>query len=711
MEKARADIKGGKQAAVKPGPLNPIAKISEWRDAALADAGDDVSKIQRIEDAYQRQVDAIPISPVARSQDANPSITATIQKAINAVKSQVRRELKGSTIETARKTLSDLAEKTAAQASSVNARAALRASKAFGSDVADDAAEEILESLRSTVDGTAINANSLEDLDIGAIRQAFNDSLGTVRDGIRKTFDDGVGVSAENAGKKAAASSDDDVLSKLFIPEQVADDLVSYTGAMSKSPALAGFENAIDRFLGHWKAAMTIDWPAFHSRNYVSGQVYNFLSGAWSFASHAASWKLVLGKNANGLQKIKEFSTLTDAQASRKLREELFVNDVANHDHGMHFIPELASKQKGLLGQSPVFRGPGVDTTRLERANPLNLEAFAPHRIGQDAARFTEGLNRVTPYIELRKKGWTPQAAAKRVNEIQVNYKSSAVADKLMGRLFPFWKFSKGMVPFTLKELGQKPGGGIAQTMRAANRARGTDELTPDYVADTTSIPLGKLPDGSNRYITGLGLPFEDVFSLVNANDPQSSGREVLSRMNPLIKGPAELFTGQSFFQKGPIGGRPIEDLDPTIGRTLSNIGQLAKDPKRILFGGEHESVDPVQTSRLAEFVLSNSPLSRATTTARVASDPRKGLGAKAANLLTGFKVADVSPASQDALLREEAAKAMKRLGGKSFTRTYIPKDRREKMSPEAQLDALLLDSLMSELARRAKERKAARTR
>jgi len=175
---------------------------------------------------------------------------------------------------------------------------------------------------------------------------------------------------------------------------------------------------------------------------------------------------------------------------------------------------------------------------------------------------------------------------------------------------------------------------------------------------------------------------------------------EAGSRLNPALKMPLEWMTGQTFFQKGPSGGRPLEDLDPTIGRTMANI-------KEMMGGEKTRDAKPLAGSQALEFILGNSPASRLMTTTRTLTDPRKNTAAKMVNFLTGVKLSDVSPASQDAILREKMALATKRLGGKSFTRTYLPEDRKAKLSEKDQIDALIINTIQKELERRAKVRKS----
>lgn len=265
--------------------------------------------------------------------------------------------------------------------------------------------------------------------------------------------------------------------------------------------------------------------------------------------------------------------------------------------------------------------------------------------------------------------------------------------EKTIGRrVAPFYSFSKGAGEFVVGELAKDPAGRLGKVIRASRLAHDPDEMTPDYVAESAAIPLGTSPDGTKRYITGLGLPFEDPLSF-GGGGVRGALLEAASRGNPLLKGPVEWATGQSFFQKGPEGGRPLEDMDPTIGRTLAN---WAGRDRPVTFHG----------SQAVEAIAGNSPLSRILTTTRQLSDKRKGYGAKATNLLTGVKVSDVSPAVQDSLLREQAQKILKSYPeARTYTQTFVPKDEWAKLAPDERLKVESLTTILNVLSKRAQRR------
>src|SRR5690606_12752161 len=123
------------------------------------------------------------------------------------------------------------------------------------------------------------------------------------------------------------------------------------------------------------------------------------------------------------------------------------------------------------------------------------------------------------------------------------------------------------------------PAGALAQVVRGQGRIQRENEFTPESVAGTTAIPLGK-DDGNLRFLTGLGLGFEDPLSLLRpgagpTDFAQNTFGELAGRLNPLIKMPMELAAGRQFFS-----GRDLDELDSGIGRIISNVGLTEEPPE-----------------------------------------------------------------------------------------------------------------------------------
>lgn len=430
---------------------------------------------------------------------------------------------------------------------------------------------------------------------------------------------------------------------------------------------------------------------------------------------------------------------ILDTVATRKLADEIFANGLIGSKQGQaaEIVGDttslLKSQMPGIHTNNPVrgigkmLRGkfsegamefspapPGTST--LDALTPTafdggwtltgkesNADMFILARWGRDFGSLVEDMNRISPYLAFRKQGYTAEAAAEMVNKIQIDYtKLSNFERRHMRTMIPFWTFSSRALQMTAEDLIKHPGGKQAQTIRAINLMRDKETPTPEYIQNSLSIPLGELSDGSKRYITGFGLPLEDStkFAKFLTGDVGGGLKEIGGRLNPLIKYPIESAMGRSMFYDGPNGPQELSELDPTLGRTISNVSDL-------MTGERTERPSPF-ISRGFEHVFANSPFARYGTFARQVTDPRKWeapLGA-ALDLGTGIKVKDVSPAAQDTIATQRAAKLFKELGGRNQEIPYFPKDKIEKLSPEDKATVESIQGLLDTVRERRKLRR-----
>lgn len=331
---------------------------------------------------------------------------------------------------------------------------------------------------------------------------------------------------------------------------------------------------------------------------------------------------------------------------------------------------------------------PGVKTARRVANTGFGVGA----RFGENV----EFMNRAPMYLFLREKGWTPAAAAAKVRELHVDYSDLTDFERtVMKRTFSFYTWQRKMAPVMAQQLLERPGGPMAQTIRAVSNARDTDALTPDHVSQSAAIPNPfKTPSGdvAQSYITGLGLPFEAPLQYFDGG-LRGMGRELMSQTVPWIKGPAEYITNQSFFQAGQNGaGRTLDEMDPTLGRILSNVS------------GQDE---PVPTNRFMEQVLANSPLSRGLTTARMLTDDRKSPFEIGLNFLTGIKTTDINQRQQDDVVRKRTNEVLDRLGAHDFSKLYFTPEQKAEMDPQTLATVQEYERLRQALEYRARLRKA----
>jgi len=534
-----------------------------------------------------------------------------------------------------------------------------------------------------------------------------------------------------------------ETLSQFEIDRKYAEDIQR---VMTNGQALAKFANTsrfiqfVDGIQNTFKTNVTATNPGFHGRNLISGIFQNILNdvtdpdtrGVSKFLKpYLDARDLMLGRPVKGLADSAPnlgFVKGQDEEATTELIRLAYAHGVlespsqqydivgASGQFASDIMPSGAAlkgtkKPDGLLD---LIAQKGKRNSPAKRSENLNMfkvaggfssdETFALARYGRATGDVTEGLHRLGGFTALIKQGYSPAEAAKRMKLLHVDYTNlSEVERQVLRRVFPFYSFSRGMTEYLVKELANRPAGNVGKTIRAANITRKKDPAMPDYVASGISIPVGESADGTKSYVSGLGLMHEQPVSLLDpiiSGNVQESLFEIGSNLSPLIKGPLELMFNESLFQQSPQGGRSLDDLDPLVGRTLSNVGNSL---------GLTDRKEPYDIGKLPEAIASNSPVSRYLSTVRTIADPRKSIGQRLSPIGLGQRFSTISPAAQDAVLRERATQLMRELGGKVFERSYIPEEVMASMSPEDREKAEQYMTLMKMLGNRAKQRKAVR--
>jgi hypothetical protein len=132
----------------------------------------------------------------------------------------------------------------------------------------------------------------------------------------------------------------------------------------------------------------------------------------------------------------------------------------------------------------------------------------------------------------MRKSGFAPEEAARRVMAAQVDYSDVTKWEAKYGKLaVPFYQFSKSMLANTLDGLMHHPGGRTAISIKA--NARGSqDNKKPHWLRDQTTVPL----DGDKTLSAGGMMP-DSVASLMGKiaqADARGVAVDIANRLNPL---------------------------------------------------------------------------------------------------------------------------------------------------------------------------------
>ena len=527
------------------------------------------------------------------------------------------------------------------------------------------------------------------------------------------------------------------ILSNIYIPQQTANDIVGLGRTLSDPSTLRGVDTALGAFWDSWinlfKGHVTAYWPAFISRNLISGQLQNLIGGAYSLNPFARDGmfhslrdvkEVMLGRDIPDVLEIPmiKAARITDPhEATRRVLASLSAGEIGGRYQMEHAaqVTGLSSRTiEELLGGMPshaslnLRRKPGRNWWKPWEMRGVGTEFFGtgPKRessefllgmFGEDAGYVVETFNRFGPGLAMLRRGIDPMEVVKRVKLLQVDYMTQAIGDKYIRRAVPFWTFVKGMTKFMATELSQRPGGPLAQVIRseAALQRGGLPPALPEHIKRTAAIPLGEAVGGGENVLTSLGMMHEDPLQFLGGVTTRGVGKairsiggtawgEMLSRLGPQISVPIELGTGRSLWQAGPRGGRALVDQYGHVGGLLGQaLGRQVKLPPVI--------EEMPQLLGVGRWLSSAGKI----------TDPRKTPIQKAINLLTGAHLATVSPKQQERVIQESVEEMMVDLGAREFKKPYFPDWFMSGLPPAAQQKRREVELIQRILNRRWRER------
>ncbi len=498
-------------------------------------------------------------------------------------------------------------------------------------------------------------------------------------------------------------------LKGMAVPLDVANDMARLGRAYTTPGVLAPVVEAWDKVTNLFKTALTTVFPAFHSRNLMSGLFNQWRDGALSQSALGEALAVIRGGHITPETAAKILPSATVEQATNQLLKEAIAYKVAfvrDSRQTSDVVGALAARPSGMLPSQvpdvsrlrPVkedvggflegFKGGGPRETSWR--DPLaisgvkgEVDKFTPVVQGRMLGNTVEDFNRLSHYLSRRTMGDSPDVASAAVRKYQIDYsRATGFEQGVMKRVFPWYSFSAGNLPPLLRDLATKPGK-LAATTRLVTGTREPGEFVPPWVAEGAAAPIKGGPEGSKRFISSFGLPFEDelvkTLGAVGQGDISRVLQQLFGMSQPFVKLPAELATGTQMYS-----GRKLEDLRPYEFATLGGLV-------------------PEDVARRTSQVVANTPLSRFGSTFDKFIDDRKGTGETLLNTLTGLRITDVEVDKVKERAAQEQLKKMLRgqPGVKARDEVYVPKDQLQSLSP----DDLMTYSLLKEIERRSQQR------
>ena len=386
-------------------------------------------------------------------------------------------------------------------------------------------------------------------------------------------------------------------LSKVSIPEAHVTRLMRGKDAFQNGELAKSLVDWFDWYTQAWKGAI-LTWPARATRDLYSGALSNWLEGAFDMQSANAARALIQeGPNStafkNALSAIPRYKG--DDGINRfyaELAGTGLIGKTQFHSPGAAVIAKGALS--GLPGSTPVtassivgellpqsgrsWKQYGKDfMTWQSSLTPLQETKNPILRAGEKMNSLTDGINRLTGYLSLLKKGYDPKAAAEAMKRAHVDYSSLTGFEKTWLRgIFPWYSYQSRIFREVLRQLVEQPGGRAGQMIEALDKAQNEgneDTYVPSALRSQFAFPIpeeygGKPAPGVQKYLTS----FETPLNVLNmAGSPGEMARLMGMQTNPVLRTTLEAMTGKDFFHNAPLG-------DPTTAADAI-VRKMTGDP------------------------------------------------------------------------------------------------------------------------------------
>lgn len=460
----------------------------------------------------------------------------------------------------------------------------------------------------------------------------------SVRDLLNRT---GLGDEILQGTRQTAAAADHAIIpwDRMMIPGDLAKDMLTFSRGWTNPQELQPIVAALQNFTILHKNWITKPFPGKHTRDLLTDLYQTWREGALSTRSMSAMNALMHGGDLPAAPGMEHLS----GEALRDAWVREMIQHNAAFSGSSRVANEPASAYLSSLRELPGKVDPRAAGERatdwvkglwpgVEEGTTLN--PFAVHGVaGQQTTRNTiirqadkvsnyiSDFTRGAHYIEKRLQGFAPEAAGASVNKAHINWSEFTPFESKLRQIIPFYAWSRGVLPPLLEDLALNPAR-LAASVRTANVGRQDDKFTPAYIGEGAAVPLPGAPEGQQRFLSQLGLPFEDELfgSLTSlmALEPKRALQKLGGMTNPLVQAPISLMTGKQLYS-----GRDIADLKPTGAGSAFALGS-------------DEYANAVSQ------IIANTPASRFATTFDRLTDERKTALDKVLNIATGARMTDV---------------------------------------------------------------------
>lgn len=405
-------------------------------------------------------------------------------------------------------------------------------------------------------------------------------------------------------------------LSDISIPEEHVNRLLRARDAFTTGEASQSLLNYLDHITQAWRGSI-LTWPARAVRDLYSGAVSNWLEGAFSADGVRAARSLMQeGPQSPTFQRvlksIPRYNTDDGIhQFYADLAESGLIGPTQFNEAGAAMVGRNALS--ALPGRTPITLGsiggelmPQAGRSWTQFANdfgtwrsklkPLNDTKNPILRAGEKLNNLSDGINRLSGWIELMKQGYDPQSAARAMKRAHVDYSSLTGFEKnVLKQIFPWYSYQSRIFREVLRQLVEQPGGRYGQLIKGTESVQneGDDTYIPSGLRSQFAFPIpeefgGKPSPGSQAYLTDLDFPGFDQLNMIETpgtigGTAAGTARQFAMQLHPMYRSAVELATGKDLFTNRPAGeatssldailrsvsGNPNADVPTVIDKTV----------------------------------------------------------------------------------------------------------------------------------------------
>ncbi len=332
--------------------------------------------------------------------------------------------------------------------------------------------------------------------------------------------------------------------SGLVFPNEIAERIDEMYKAYFTDEAIEGVKKVYDDIQNFWKGTVTVVFPAFHGRNFLSNIWQNFLGGVKNPTVYLEAGKI--------RTKIEAGLKLTDDEA--KIWEK-FVNQ------GLKGFGFYGADIEKRMAERLFTKG-----TLIGKATSLPFQTL---EAGRELGEVVEDTARLAHFIDKLKKGFSDTTAASSVRKYLFDYADLTPFEKnVLKRFFPFYTFTRKNLPMELEALLTQPGKftGLTKVMQEAGFGTEEKEYLPSWLKRTPAM----LKEGGRleRWMYGLDIPAFEIANLIEEGPKRTLEKSLGRMLSPILKTPLEIAT-----QRHMYFGKPLEET----ASVYKNVAQVAE--------------------------------------------------------------------------------------------------------------------------------------